>query len=150
MKAAAANRPKQAAMNPAVNPVSDMKDKGHAQNNALTFDSLGNAVNFGPNKAKLEEEERKKKLEAEKRKKEQEEKSKKPLDKSRPISSTPIAGTPWYVICLTNVQVRTFIHLNFFQVCGLDRRRSRIFLQSIGTYVIVGASSGAGKSSGCR
>lgn len=82
-------------MNSAVNPASDMKEKGHAQNNALTFDSLGNAVNFSPNKSKAEEEERKKKLEAEKRKKEQEEKAKKPLDKSRPISSTPIAGTPW-------------------------------------------------------
>uniref|UniRef100_A0A336LIW6 CSON011127 protein n=1 Tax=Culicoides sonorensis TaxID=179676 RepID=A0A336LIW6_CULSO len=46
------------------------------------------------------EEERKKKQEAEKRKKEQEEKEKvkKPLDKSRPISSTPIAGTPWCVV----------------------------------------------------
>lgn len=94
MKAAAASRPKPASI-PAVNPASDLKEKG--QNNALTFDSLGNAVNLGPNKAKLEEEERKKKQEAEKRKKEQEEKNKKPQDKSRPISSTPIAGTPWYV-----------------------------------------------------
>lgn len=90
MKAAAANRPKQ---NPVLNPVPDMKDK--SQNNAISFDPLGNAINFSPTKAKAEEEERKKKLEAEKRKKEQEEKAKKPLDKSRPISSTPIAGTPW-------------------------------------------------------
>ncbi|XP_063709217.1 transcription elongation regulator 1 isoform X2 [Culicoides brevitarsis] len=91
MKAAAANRPKQPTV---MNPVSD-KDK--VQNNALSFDSLGNA-NFSPTKAKAEEEERKKKLEAEKRKKEQEEKAKKPQDKSRPISSTPIAGTPWCVV----------------------------------------------------
>lgn len=88
MKAAAASRPKQL---PVV-PMSDKDNKG--QNNALSFDSHGNA-NFSPAKAKAEEEERKKKLEAEKRKKEQEEKAKKPLDKSRPISSTPIAGTPW-------------------------------------------------------
>lgn len=46
--------------------------------------------------AKLE---KKKKQEAEKKKKEEEEKAKqqaaKQQDKSRPISSTPIAGTPW-------------------------------------------------------
>ncbi|EAT36150.1 AAEL011733-PA [Aedes aegypti] len=47
-----------------------------------------------------QEEEKKKKAEAEKKKKEEEEKAKaaKPLDKSRPISSTPISGTPWCVV----------------------------------------------------
>ncbi|XP_058832418.1 transcription elongation regulator 1 [Topomyia yanbarensis] len=47
-----------------------------------------------------QEEEKKKKAEAEKKKKEEEEKIKaaKPLDKSRPISSTPISGTPWCVV----------------------------------------------------
>ncbi|XP_052872661.1 transcription elongation regulator 1 [Anopheles cruzii] len=46
------------------------------------------------------EEERKKKLELEKKRKEEEEKAKltKPQDKSRPISSTPISGTPWCVV----------------------------------------------------
>lgn len=46
--------------------------------------------------------EKKKKQEADKKKKEEEEKVKqapaKPQDKSRPISSTPIAGTPWCVV----------------------------------------------------
>lgn len=39
-------------------------------------------------------------LERERKKKEEQEKAKpqKPLDKSRPISSTPIAGTPWCVV----------------------------------------------------
>lgn len=49
--------------------------------------------------AKLE---KKKKMDAERKKKEDEEKAKqaanKPQDKSRPISSTPIAGTPWCVV----------------------------------------------------
>ncbi|XP_058465565.1 transcription elongation regulator 1 [Malaya genurostris] len=47
-----------------------------------------------------QEEEKKKKAEADKKKKEEEEKIKaaKPLDKSRPISSTPISGTPWCVV----------------------------------------------------
>ncbi|XP_052899354.1 transcription elongation regulator 1 [Anopheles moucheti] len=46
------------------------------------------------------EEERKRKLEQEKKRKEDEEKAKanKPQDKSRPISSTPISGTPWCVV----------------------------------------------------
>uniref|UniRef100_A0A182NNB3 Transcription elongation regulator 1 n=1 Tax=Anopheles dirus TaxID=7168 RepID=A0A182NNB3_9DIPT len=46
------------------------------------------------------EEERKRKLEQEKKRKEEEEKAKatKPQDKSRPISSTPISGTPWCVV----------------------------------------------------
>lgn len=48
--------------------------------------------------AEINEEEKKKKLEEEaKRKKEEEEKAKelKAQDKSRPISSTPVPGTPW-------------------------------------------------------
>lgn len=62
----------------------------NAQNN-VTFDPLGFI-----NNQKAEEEDRKRKLEAEKKKKEQDEKIKqKPQDKSRPISSTPISGTPW-------------------------------------------------------
>lgn len=85
-------------MNSAVNAAPDsLKDKGNAQNNPLTFDPLGFAVKGNSIMSKLEDDERKKKLEIEKRKKEQEEKAKKPLDKSRPISSTPIAGTPWYI-----------------------------------------------------
>lgn len=40
--------------------------------------------------------EKKRKQEAEKKKKDEEEKAKQ-QDKSRPISSTPIAGTPWYL-----------------------------------------------------
>lgn len=84
-------------MNSSVNAASDsIKDKGNAQN-PLTFDPLGFSVKGNSGMGKLEDDERKKKLDLEKRKKEQEEKAKKPLDKSRPISSTPIAGTPWYV-----------------------------------------------------
>lgn len=59
-------------------------------------------INFIANSTKNEkqEEEKKKKAEAEKKKKEEEEKAKaaKPQDKSRPISSTPISGTPWCVV----------------------------------------------------
>lgn len=57
----------------------------------IKFDSLGFVLK---NKSQQEEDERKKKLEAEKKKKEEEAK-KRPQDKSRPVSSTPIAGTPW-------------------------------------------------------
>ncbi|XP_055310123.1 transcription elongation regulator 1 isoform X2 [Sitodiplosis mosellana] len=64
------------------------------------------AMNFKPDKKPEESEEakleKKKKEEATKKKKEEEEKAKqapaKPQDKSRPISSTPIAGTPWCVV----------------------------------------------------
>lgn len=67
------------------------------------------AMNFNAKPDKKNEEndeaakfEKKKKQEAEKKKKEEEEKAKqasaKPQDKSRPISSTPIAGTPWCVV----------------------------------------------------
>lgn len=64
------------------------------------------AMNFKPDKKPEESEEakleKKKKEEAAKKKKEEEEKAKqtpaKPQDKSRPISSTPIAGTPWCVV----------------------------------------------------
>lgn len=66
------------------------------------------AMNFNAKSDKKAEEseeaklEKKKKEEAAKKKKEEEEKAKqapaKPQDKSRPISSTPIAGTPWCVV----------------------------------------------------
>ncbi|KXJ68605.1 hypothetical protein RP20_CCG002507 [Aedes albopictus] len=61
----------------------------------MVFDQIG----FLTKNDKLEEE-KKKKAEAEKKKKEEEEKAKaaKPQDKSRPISSTPISGTPWCVV----------------------------------------------------
>lgn len=51
-------------------------------------------------KNEKQEEEKKKKAEADKKRKEEEDKAKaaKPLDKSRPISSTPISGTPWCVV----------------------------------------------------
>ncbi|XP_053683234.1 transcription elongation regulator 1 [Sabethes cyaneus] len=63
----------------------------------LVFDQI-NFMAHGKNDK--QEEEKKKKAEAEKKKKEEEEKAKaaKPLDKSRPISSTPISGTPWCVV----------------------------------------------------
>lgn len=78
----------------------------HAQ--PLVSNAPFDAMNFNakPDK-KLEESdeaklEKKKKEEAAKKKKEEEEKAKqapaKPQDKSRPISSTPIAGTPWCVV----------------------------------------------------
>lgn len=66
------------------------------------------AMNFSTKSDKIIEEteefkiEKRKKQDAEKRKKEEDEKAKqisaKPQDKSRPISSTPIAGTPWCVV----------------------------------------------------
>jgi transcription elongation regulator 1 len=59
----------------------------------ITFDSAGNMVNAAA-KAKLDaEKEKKRREEAEKAKQ-----AAKPLDKSRPISSTPISGTPWCVV----------------------------------------------------
>lgn len=63
----------------------------------MVFDQINFMAN---NKNEKQEEERKKKAEADKKKKEEEEKAKaaKPLDKSRPISSTPISGTPWCVV----------------------------------------------------
>lgn len=87
-------------MNPAMNPAM------HAQPIAST--APFEAMNFNVKSEKKPEEseeaknEKKKKQEAEKKKKEEEEKAKqapaKPQDKSRPISSTPIAGTPWCVV----------------------------------------------------
>jgi transcription elongation regulator 1 len=60
----------------------------------ITFDSSGNMVNNAKRLAEMEaEKERKRKEEAEKAKL-----AAKPLDKSRPISSTPISGTPWCVV----------------------------------------------------
>lgn len=68
----------------------------------LLFDPLGFAVRMQTENGKAASEEelkgdKKRKLEADKKKKEEEDKLKpaKPLDKSRPISSTPIVGTPW-------------------------------------------------------
>ncbi|XP_001847600.2 transcription elongation regulator 1 [Culex quinquefasciatus] len=63
----------------------------------MVFDQLNQ---FMAKAGEKQEDEKKKKAEAEKKKKEEEEKAKaaKPLDKSRPISSTPISGTPWCVV----------------------------------------------------
>lgn len=75
----------------------------HQISAAAMFDQMGFMLK--PQDIKMMDEsievklEKKRKLEAEKKKKEDEEKAKqaaaKQLDKSRPISSTPIAGTPW-------------------------------------------------------
>jgi transcription elongation regulator 1 len=58
----------------------------------ITFDVTGNMVNISKQRSMVD-------LEAEKeRKRKEDEKAKqaaKPQDKSRPISSTPISGTPW-------------------------------------------------------
>lgn len=69
---------------------------------------VSNTTNFNVKSEKKPDEseeaklDKKKKEEAAKKKKEEEEKTKqtpaKPQDKSRPISSTPIAGTPWCVV----------------------------------------------------
>lgn len=70
----------------------------------LQFDPMGFAVKANDKgeesaEAKLE---RKRKQDAERKKKEDEEKAKqqaaKQQDKSRPVSSTPIGGTPWCVV----------------------------------------------------
>lgn len=87
-----------AMMPPIVNPAM------HPQT-LVPFDAMN--FNVKPDKKNEENDEaakfeKKKKQEAEKKKKEEEEKAKlasaKPQDKSRPISSTPIAGTPWCVV----------------------------------------------------
>lgn len=69
------------------------------QFDAPNFNQKPDAKPDESEEAKLE---KKKKLDAERKKKEDEEKAKqaatKPQDKSRPISSTPIAGTPWCVV----------------------------------------------------
>lgn len=83
-KKRAANRPKPMPLQIPTVPTNEI-DVG------IKFDSLGFVIK---NKSQ-QEEELKKKLEAEKKKKDEEAKAKKPLDKSRPVSSTPIAGTPW-------------------------------------------------------
>lgn len=63
----------------------------------ITFDTSGNMINSTMNNkqrgAMID-------LEAEKEKKRKEDaiKAAKPLDKSRPIKSTPIGGTPWCVV----------------------------------------------------
>lgn len=81
------------------------------------FDPMAFAPKPGdPNLMKMEANELaerdKKKKEQEKKKKEEEEKNKqanKPQDKSRPISSTPIAGTPWYrLLHLCSVSMVTY------------------------------------------
>uniref|UniRef100_A0A182P604 Transcription elongation regulator 1 n=1 Tax=Anopheles epiroticus TaxID=199890 RepID=A0A182P604_9DIPT len=67
---------------------------------------VASSVMFDPisfmakNEKAAAEEERKRKLDQEKKRKEEEERAKstKPQDKSRPISSTPISGTPWCVV----------------------------------------------------
>lgn len=63
----------------------------------ITFDNSGNMVNssLGNKQRQVEldaEKERKRKEEAEKAQ------SAKPQDKTRPISSTPISGTPWTIV----------------------------------------------------
>lgn len=93
--------------NPAMMPPAMMNPALHPQ--SLVSNVPFDAMNFNVKPDKKNEEndeaarfEKKKKLEAEKKKKEEEEKAKqapaKPQDKSRPISSTPIAGTPWCVV----------------------------------------------------
>ncbi|XP_053674018.1 transcription elongation regulator 1 [Anopheles nili] len=65
---------------------------------AVVFDPLSFMTKN--DKTIASEEERKRKLDQEKKRKEEDEKAKasKPQDKSRPISSTPISGTPWCVV----------------------------------------------------
>lgn len=65
----------------------------------LPFDVHNQKAEVRPEEAEEVKLERKRKAEAD-RKKEEEEKAKlaKPQDKSRPVSSTPIAGTPWCVV----------------------------------------------------
>lgn len=66
--------------------------------NSMMFDPMGFVLK--PEEESVEAKlEKKRKQEAEKKKKDEEEKAKqqaaKQQDKTRPISSTPIAGTPW-------------------------------------------------------
>lgn len=59
----------------------------------ITFDSSGNMVNAKQRQAELEAEKERKRKEEEKAKQ-----AAKPQDKSRPVSSTSILGTPWCVV----------------------------------------------------
>lgn len=65
----------------------------------ITFDTSGNMVNSAiMNKPHVLME---KEVEKDHKRRDETEKTKqtaKPLDKSRPISSTPISGTPWAVV----------------------------------------------------
>lgn len=97
----------------------------------VVFDNSGSMVNK-QRQAELE-------AEKEKKRKEEAEKAKlamKPLDKSRPISSTPIPGTPcksiyiflceyiWQLLCL--------------RVCCVDRRQQSVLLQSVNKKLSLG------------
>lgn len=68
----------------------------------MQFDPFNSKIEIKSEESEEAKLEKKKKQEAERKKKEDEEKAKqnasKPQDKSRPISSTPIAGTPWCVV----------------------------------------------------
>lgn len=88
-------------MPPMVNPA--MHTQPLASNvpfDAMNFNAKSDKKPEESEEAKLEK--KKKEEAAAKKKKEEEEKAKqtpaKPQDKSRPISSTPIAGTPWCVV----------------------------------------------------
>lgn len=90
---------------PVITPQMQQIHQIQVQPHAVMFDPLG--FNMKPQDIKMDESievklEKKRKAEAEKKKKDDEERARqqavKQMDKSRPISSTPIAGTPWCVV----------------------------------------------------
>lgn len=67
----------------------------------IPLDAMGFPMKVGDKDGESAEAREKKRKEAERKKKEEEERTKQvvaKLDKSRPVSSTPIAGTPWCVV----------------------------------------------------
>lgn len=90
---------------PVITPQMQQIHQIQVQPHAVMFDPLG--FTMKPQDIKMDESievklEKKRKAEAEKKKKDDEERVRqqavKQMDKSRPISSTPIAGTPWCVV----------------------------------------------------
>lgn len=90
---------------PVITPQMQQIHQIQVQPHAIMFDPLG--FTMKPQDIKMDESievklEKKRKAEAEKKKKDDEERARqqavKQMDKSRPISSTPIAGTPWCVV----------------------------------------------------
>lgn len=89
-------------MNPAMMPpIGNIPTMQQPVVGGLPFDMLNQKVEMKIDESEEAKMEKKRKAEAE-RKKEEDEKAKqqisKPQDKSRPVSSTPIAGTPWCVV----------------------------------------------------
>ena len=79
-------------------------------------------------------EDRSSEFDADKKKKDEEKPAPKVQDKSKPVSSTPVPGTPWYVVtCVQHIMYKGpfILTVLLLQVCCLDWRRTSILLQSV-------------------